>query len=330
MNNVTSEGYETKFRTLVQITLLVNGCLSLVLSASIFTVNIILIAATARSHHRPPLNTVMHKIQHAHLFINLLASVLFLPYFGIAEILHGLQITPTAFLFPSYLSITHVLFAQSNVKIALLMAVERNSAFTFPHFHRWMTTKTNVLKTLFLTESFALLFAFLQFTGISESTFYIAFIHVFISAPMLLIFIMSCVTYCNIKNRNMVAIGETPVSAEQLKVHIKRRKRRARKYICIVCIFMVPLSLCILPWYIMKVIEVENEKAFTTDSAEFLLQRFSISLLYSYDLIGPITIAFRFEEYTILVKRLIRRLINVIYVFWGNFVPSNDQHKISC
>ena len=305
MNNATSEEHEAKFGKLAQITLLVNGCFSLVLSASIFVANIILIAATARSH--PPLKTVMHKVQKAYLFINLLASVLFLPYFGIAEILHGLQITPTAFLFPSYLSTTHVLFAQSNVNVALLMAVERSAAFISPHFHRRIMTKTKVLITLFLTESFALLFACLQFTGISEFTFYIACIHVFISAPLLLKFILSCVTYWKIKNRNRVANGETPVSAEQLELHKTRSTRTARKYLSMVSLFMVPLSLCILPWYIIKVIEVVNKKAFATESAEFFLQRFSISLLYLYDLIGPITIAFRFEEYTTLVKRLIRR-----------------------
>ena len=317
MTNITSVEYVIKFRKLAQITLLVNGCFSLTLSASIFVANIILIAAAARSH--PPLNTAMHRIQHVFFFINLLVSVLFLPYFGITEILHGLQLTPTAFLYPSYLSITHVLFAQSNVNIALVMTVERSSAFMFPHFHRRMMTKTNVLITLFLTESFALFFACLQFTEISESTFYITYIHVFISAPMLLNFILSCATYWNIKNRNMVTNGETPVSAEQLELHKKRRKKRARKYLSIVSLFMAPLSLCILPWYIMKVIEVENKKAFTTDSGEFFLQRFSMSLLFLYDLIGPITIAFRFEEYTVLVKRFIRRSINLIDVFWGKF-----------
>ena len=314
MNNATSEEHEAKFGKLAQIMLLVNGCFSLVLPASIFVVNIILIAATSRSH--PPFNTVTHKLQRAYLSINLLVSILFLPYFGIDEILHGLQLTPTAFLFPSYLSITDVLFAQSNVNIALLMTVERNLAFTFPLFHRRMMTKTKVLITLFLTESFALLFACLQFTGISESTFYIAYIHLFISAPMLFHFILSCCTYWKIKNKKRVANEEIPVSAEQLELHKKRSTRTARKYLSIVSLFMLPLSLCILPWFIMKVIEVENKKAFTTDSVEFFVQRFSVSLLHLYAIVGPITITFRFEEYTILVKRLIRRWKIVIFAFF--------------
>ena len=213
---------------------------------------------------------------------------------------------PTAFLFPSYLSITHAVFAPSNVNIALVITVERSSAFMFPHFHRRIMTKTRVLVTLFLTESLTMLFACLQFTGISESTFYIAYIHLFISAPLLLTFILFCVTYWNIKNRNRVANGGILVSAEQLELHKKRSTRTARKYLCIVSLFMVPLSLCILPWYIMKVIEVQNKKAFTID-AEFFLQRFSISLLYLYNIIGPIISAFRFQEYTILVKRFFRR-----------------------
>ena len=306
MYNTTSEGQETKFSKLEHITFLVNGCFSLVLSASIILANTILIAATARSQLL--LNKAIYKIERANLYINLLAGILFLPYFGIAEILHGLQITTTAFLFPSYLSVTHVFFAPSNVNIALLITVERSSAFIFPHFHRRIMTKTNVLIILFLTESFTLIFACLQFTGISESTFYMAFIHVFISVPLLLMFVLFCVTYWKIKNRKKVANGEIPVSAEQLELHKKRSTRTARKYLSIVSLFMVPLSLCVLLWYIMKVIEVAgNKKAFPTDSAEFFLQRFSISLLFLPSVIEPIIVAFRFQEYTILVKRFFRR-----------------------
>ena len=304
MNNNTSEGQETKFRKLEHITFLVNGSFSLVLSASIILANTILITATARSQLL--LNKAIYKIERANLYINLLAGILFLPYFGIAEILHGLQITTTTFLFPSYLSVTHVFFAPSNLNIALLITVERSSAFILPHFHRRIMTKTNVLIILFLTESFTLIFACLQFAGISESTFYMAFMHVFISAPLLLIFILSCVTYWKIKNRNRVANGEIPVSAEQLELHKKRSTRTARKYLSIVALFMVPLSLCVLPWYIMKVIEVGNKKAFPTD-AEFFLQRFSMSLLFLHSVIEPIIVAFRFQEYTILVKRFFRR-----------------------
>jgi len=307
MGNFTSgpEGSKDNFRKLDNIAFLVNGFFSLALAATIFVANIVLIVATARNPRR--LNKGINKIHNALLYINLLAAVFFLPYFGIAEILRGLQITEKTFPFPSYLSVTHTFFAQSNVNVALLVTIERSSAFIFPHFHRRIMTKTKVLITLLLTQSFALLFACLQFTGIKEIVFYTVYIHLFISSPMSVIVLLVCVTYWNIKNRNRVVSGEIPQSIEQSELRRKRTTRSARKYLTVVSLFMVPMSLCISPWYTVKVIGITFKKSLTTD-VEFFLQRFSISLLFLPGVFGPITLALRFEEYSISLKRFFRRI----------------------
>lgn len=304
MGNFTFDKNEDRLRQFHHITLLANGCFSLVLSATIFLANIVLIASTARNP--PRLDKVIDKIHNAFFYINVLAGLLFLPYFGIAEILHGLQITTEPAPFASYLSVMHVFFAQSNLNVACLVTVERSSAFMLPHFHRRIMTRTKVLITLILTESFALLVACLQFTGINEALFFTIYIHAFISAPMLIIVVVVCVTYCNIKNKNKIVSGEIPQSVEQIQLHRKRTKRSARKYLIVVSLFMVPMSLCILPWYIVKVIQSTRHESLTTD-VELAIQRFSMSLLFLPDFLGPITIALRFEEYSISVKRFFRR-----------------------
>lgn len=307
MGNFTSDSEEDKYnlRKLKNIAFLANGFFSLALSATIFVANIVLIVATARNPRR--LNKVINKIHNSLFYINLFAVVFFLPYFGIAEILRGLQITEKTFPFPSYLSVTHTFFAQSNVNVALLVTVERSSAFIFPHFHRRIMTKAKVLITLLLTQSFALVFACFQFTGIKEIVFYTVYIHLFISAPMLVIFFLVCVTYWNIKNRNRVVSGETPQSTEQLELRRKRTTRSARKYLTVVSLFMVPMSLCISPWCAVKVIEITFKKSLTTDVG-FFLQRFSISLLFLPGVFGPITLALRFEEYSTSLKLFFRRI----------------------
>ena len=306
MNNITLEKNEcTKLKKYEHIVLLANGCFSLVLSASTFSANIILIVATARSHIR--FNKVFNKLHEAFFWTNLLVSVVFLPYFGIAEILHGLQIGKTAFSFPSYLSVTFVFFAQSNAKMALFITAERSSAFTLPHFHRRMMTKTKVLTTLILTDSFALFYSCLQFTGTNEVVFFKIYIHIFISVPICVIFILVVLTFWNIRRRSMVVSGEIPQSLEQFQHRRKRNARTARKYLAVVSLFMVPMFLCILPWYIMKSIESNDAENLHITGAKFFFQRLSIPLLFLPDVLGPVTVVFRFEDYSVAVKRLLRR-----------------------
>lgn len=306
MNNITLEKNEsTKMRKYEHIVLLANGCFSLVLSASTLSANIILIVATARSHIR--FNKVINKLHEAFFWTNILASVIFLPYFGIAEILHGLQIGEKAFSFPSYLSVTFVFFAQSNAKMALLITAERSSAFTFPHLHRRMMTKTKMLTTLILTDSFAVFCSCLQFTGTNEVVFFKIYIHIFISMPICIIFILVVLTFWQIRSRNMVVSGEIPQSSEQLQRRRKRSVRTARKYVAVVSLFMVPICLCILPWYIMNIIESKDAENLHMTGTKFVFQRLSMPLLFLPDLLGPVTVVLRFEDYSIAVKRLLRR-----------------------
>ncbi|KAJ7357563.1 hypothetical protein OS493_024371 [Desmophyllum pertusum] len=305
MNNFTTEGSREKLRKFECIVLLFNGCFALFLSAVICLTNIVLIAATATNPHR--LEKVIDKIHNAFCYINVMAGAMFLPYFGVAEILQALEITTTTILFPSYLSSTLFFFAQSNVQVPLFILIERCTAFVSPHFNLRVMTKRKVLITLFLSESFSLLFVCLSFAGINERVFYTIYIHVFFSAPMLFLLITTFVTYWKLKNRNRVVSNEIPQTVEQLELHKKRNVRTARKYLTIVTLFFVPIFLCMFPWYVVKVIEITHKNPSLTTDAGFFWQRFSIPLLFVPGATGPITLTLRFEAYYNSVKRFIRR-----------------------
>lgn len=305
MNNITTEGDGEKLRRFELVILILNGCFSLLLSATICFANIVLIVATAKNPLR--FDKVIDKIHNAFFYTNLMAGIMFLPYFGVAEILHGLEITTTTIHFPSYLSSTFFVFAQANVQVSLFISIERCTAFISPYLHRRMTTKRRTFITLFVTESFLLLFVCSSFAGVNEKVFYTVYIHVFFSFPMLFSLITTFVTYWKLKHKNRVASDEIPQPVEKLQLHRKHSTRTARKYLKVVSLFLVPLFLSILPWFIVKIIEVKNQNPSLTTEVGFFWQRFSISLLFLPDVLAPITLTLRFEAYYNSVKRFIRR-----------------------
>lgn len=128
-----------KLRRFELTVLILNGCFSLLLSVTICLANIVLIVATAKYPLRP--ERAIDKVHNAFFYTNLMASIMFLPYFGVAEILHGLEITSTTIRFPSYLSSTFFVFAQANVQVSLFTSIERCTAFVSPHLHRRLTTR---------------------------------------------------------------------------------------------------------------------------------------------------------------------------------------------
>lgn len=303
MDNITTHGDALKLRRFESIILIFNGCFSLLLSVTICLLNIVLIVATSKFPLRP--ERLIDKVHHAYFYTSLMASIMFLPYFGVAEILHGLEITATTASFPSYLSSTFLVFAQANVQVSLFLSIERCTAFVFPHLHRRLTTKRKVAITFFVMESFLLLFVCLSFTGIQEQIFYTIYIHLFFAFPMSLSIITAGFTFWKIKTRNRIASNEIPQSVEKLELHKRHSTRTARKYLTVVSLFLVPLILSTLPWYIVKVSELTD--AILTTNVGFFWQRLSISLLFLPDVLGPITLAIRFEAYYNSVRRLFRR-----------------------
>lgn len=290
-----------KLRRFESIVLIFNGCFSLLLSVVICLLNTVLIVATAKFPLRP--ERPIDKIHSAFFYTNLMASIMFLPYFGVAEILHGLEITSTTIHFPSYLSSTFFVFAQANVQVSLFTSIERCTAFVSPYLHRRLTSRRKVLIMLFVMESCLLLFVSLSFTGINEQVFYTIYIHMFFSFPMSLPIITTGFTFWKIKNRNRITSNEIPQSVEMLQLHRKHSTRTARKYLTVVSLFLLPLILCILPWYVVKVSDVTDKKAILAKDVGFFWQRLSMTLLFLPDVFLPITLTLRFEAYYKSVRR---------------------------
>ena len=304
MNNITIHGDGIKLRRFESIVLIFNGCFSLLLSVAICILNTVLILATAKFPLRP--EKPIDKIHNAFFYTNLMASIMFLPYFGVAEILHGLEITSKTIHFPSYLSSTFFVFAQANVQVSLFTSIERCTAFVSPYLHRRMTSRKNVLITLFVLESSLLLFVCLSFTGINEQVFYTIYIHMYFTFPMSLLIPTTGFTYWKIKTRNRITSNEIPQSVEMLQLHRKHSTRTARKYLSVVSLFLLPLFLCILPWYIVKVSELTDKNAILAKDVGFFWQRLSMTLVFLPDVLLPITLTIRFEGYYNSVRRFFR------------------------
>lgn len=178
------------------------------------------------------------------------------------------------------------------MQLALFIVIERSTAVRFPYLHRQIMTKTKSLITLLLTEEFALLFACLQFTEI-KGIFNAIYLHVFFSAPMLVIIITICVTHWKIKNRKRVTSGEIPQPLEQLELHRKRNAQTAMNYLRIASSYLVPVFVCTLPWHAVNIVH----GTCTTNGVRFFWQRFSAPLLFLPDVVGPIIITFNIKKY---------------------------------
>ena len=304
MNNITITGDGLKLTRFETIVLLFNGCFSLSLSLAICILNTVLILATAKFPLRP--KKPIDKIHNAFFYSNLTASIMFLPYFGVTEILHGLETTSTTIHFPSYLSSTFSVFAQANVQMSLFTSIERCTAFVSPYLHRRLTSRRKALITLFVMESCLLLFVCLSLTGINEQVFYTIYLHMFFSFPMSLLILITGFTYWKIKTRNRITSNEIPQSVEMLQLHRKHSTRAARKYLTVVSIFLLPLILCILPWYIVKVSELTDQKAIVAKDVGFFWHRLSMTLVFLPDVLLPITLTIRFEAYYNSVRRYFR------------------------
>ena len=304
MNNITITGDGFKLTRFESIVLIFNGCFSLLLSLAICILNTVLIVATAKFPLRP--EKPIDKIHNAFFYSNLMASIMFLPYFGVAEILHGLEITSTTIHFPSYLSSMFFIFAQANVQVSLFTSIERCTAFVSPYLHRRLTSRGKVLITLFVMESCLLLFVCVSFTGINEQVFYTIYIHMLFSVPMPLLILIAGFTYWKIRTRNRITTNEIPQSVEMSQLHRKHSTRTARKYLTVVSLFLLPLILCILPWYIVKVSELTEKKTILAKDVGFFWQRLSMTLVFLPDVLLPITLTIRFEAYYKSVRRYFR------------------------
>ena len=253
---------------------------------------------------RNPLNVnrkAIHCIEHVGLVLSLFAGMVLLPYFGVNEVLQGVNNKPGSFYFPSFISVLTDFLIASKLAIYLIVCVERCIAYRHPHFHRAKITKHSTLGVSVLSVTFCFLFSCLSFSGIDENTYYNVFIHLFCSSSWVVFLFVTWLTYRKLKNRSRIAPDESsqlPQLREKAKLEKVRNALTAKKYVKKAAKFYLPVFFTILPWYIVKCTEAVYEICTTTE-AGFFWKRFSIAFAFLSDAFYPLTF---YREYGKTVK----------------------------
>ena len=276
--------------------LLANGIISIVLAFVACFGSITLIIAVVKN----PLNLTrkaIHKIEDVNLGLYLLAGAVLLPYFGVSEILRGLNENPRSLDFPSFTSLLTDFLIASKLAMYLMINIERYTAYAHPHFNRVKVTKRATFLVCLSVVTFCLIFAGLSFTGINENIYYITFIHLFCSTSWLAFITVSWLTYRKLKNRSRVVPGESnhlPQLREKAEFERARNALGARKYLLKFAKLYFPLVISILPWYTVKCIRTVCDASLANKEG-FFWQRFSIPLAFVTDGFYTLWMAFRGE-----------------------------------
>ena len=280
--------------------LLTNGILSLILALVTSAGCLIMGIAIVRN----PLNVTrkaIHCIEHVGLVLSLLAGMVLLPYFGVTEILQGVNDNAGSSDFPSFISVLADFLIASKLAIYLIVCIERCIAYRCPHFHRAKVTKRSTLGVSILSVTFCFFISCLSFTGIDEKSYYNVFIHLFCSSSWVVFLFVTWLTYRKLKNRTRIAPNESvqlPQIREKAEFEKARNASIAKKHVHKAAKFYMPVFLTVLPWYVVKCTKAVCEVCMTTE-AGFFWQRFSISIAFLTDAYYPLTF---YREYGKTVK----------------------------
>ena len=297
------EQNQRKFKSTVFI---ISGSLSLFLSLLICLLNVTLVAARLKNNQNFHVEKAIDRFHTGSFVIYILAGTVLLPYFGITEVTHGAKQTTPPSSFPSYTSVLVVFFAGSNLLVMLFITIERHSAFVYPHANSRIMTRSNLTWVFLLIHSFSLLFALSSLTGVRRDIFNCIFIHLFFSAPISVSSVMILITYRNIKNRNRIVNVEIPQRKDYIDLRRRRNVGRARKYVLVASLFWLPSVMSSLPWYIITLVRTSSSSCVDSKVC-FFWERLSIPLLFIPDVLLPIVLVFRFHEYSVSIKHLLRR-----------------------
>ncbi|XP_078366907.1 uncharacterized protein LOC144650941 [Oculina patagonica] len=282
VKNTISPVLDMEFYSAVMVA---NGTISLIFACLACFGSIILIIAVVKN----PLNVTrkaIHRIEDVSLVLYLLAGTVLLPYFGVTEILRGVNNELETFDFPSFTSLLTDFLIASKLAMLLLMNIERYAAYTHPHFHRVKITKRAAYLVSLSIVSLCLLCSCLSFTGIDERTYYIVYIHLFCSCSWLAFIVVCWLTYRKLKNRSSrVAPDESIQLPQQRKKAEFERARNAlgaRKYLQKFAMFYLPMVISILPWYIVRCMTTVCDVCLA-NKAGFFWQRFAIPFAFASD-----------------------------------------------
>lgn len=301
--------------------LLANGIISITLSFVVCFGSITLIIAVVKN----PLNLTrkaIHRIEDVRLGLYFLAGSVLLPYFGVSEILRGLNQKTRSLDFPSFTSSLTDFLIASKLAMYLMINIERYTAYAYPHFNRAKVTKQATLLICLSVVAVCLIFSCLSFTGIDETIYYIIFIHLFCSTSWLAFIVISWLTYRKLKNRSRVAPGETsqfPQQRQRAEFERARNALGAKKYLLKFAKFYLPLVMSMIPWYTVKCISSVCD-ACLANQAGFFWERFSIPLAFLCDGFYILWMIFRGEY-----RNTVKYIFCNSWFYESNFTTSIER-----
>ena len=252
-----------------------------------------------------PLNRIVHIM----IALSFFAGTMFLPFFGITEILRGADVGGLDLEILSHIvSVVADFLIGSKLSIHFLLQFERYIAYVHPHFHRGRLTKRCLtLAALFLT-SFALLLSLLWLTGIREDIHRLVFIHVFASSTWLALIPLIWMTYRNLKYRKTKVgpdeMSDLPHLRQRIEMDNARNALGARKFLLKFAMWYSPIILSTLPWYIVNFICTINTELLENNIG-FFWKKFFIPLALVTD---PLILIFMIiHDYSRTVKFIFRR-----------------------
>ena len=286
---------------------LATGSLALLLALVTGLTSIIITIAIVKN----PLHLTLKpldRIVHIMIALSFFAGTMFLPFFGITEILRGADVGGLDLEILSHIvSVVADFLIGSKLSIHFLFQFERYIAYVHPHFHRGRMTKRCLTLVAFFLVSFALLLSLLSLAGKHEQVHRLVFIHVFASSTWLALIPLIWMTYRNLKYRKTKVgpdeMSDLPHLRQRIEMENARNALGARKFLLKFAMWYSPIFLSTLPWYIVKFI-CTIKKGLLENNMGFFWKKLFIPLALVTDPIVPIFMII--NDYSRTVKFIFR------------------------
>lgn len=241
--------------------------------------------------------------------LSFFAGTMFLPFFGITEILRNTddELLDNNIL-ANFVSIVANFLITSKLSIQFLFQFERHVAYVHPHFHRVRFTMRNLTLVSVFLILFSLLLSVLDLSGIHRQIYCAGLIHLFASCSWLALIAVTWITYRNLKYRK-TKVGPNEVSdLPHLKTRVEMEKTRnalgARKFLLQFLMWYSSFFFSLLPWYIVNFIcSVRSD--LLENKMGFFWQKFYIPFALVSDAIVPIYMIIK-SDYARTIRIILR------------------------
>ena len=215
-------------------------------------------------------------------------------YFGISEILRANDIaieSRNVLDFSSFTAVVCAFLITYRVSLSISVMYERYLAYRFAHLHRRLVTKRSVSVLHVLLAVALSLFSAVPFLPLNRKAYLLFYVHAFITAPIIALFVNVGLQYWNMRHMNRVSATnkDIPLRTERVLKERKRGVARSRKFIGIALRNMTLLFVSTLPWYtlMLEVLHV-HENLSTVISKSLLQQRMAVAFTFVEAVITPL------------------------------------------